>query len=270
MYKLASVTVLVVCLLAHSASAIVVKQENNAFTESTDWEYNALTNTIIIKTASNTETYVFWAHANGQPNTLAKIDEITRDTDLTSGTIRLKVSKTESGLTAGATDVDAITIDSAGVTSIIEGISITGDFLGTQAMTVDQVSQNVVVGNDLLNAITVNADLTGVIDINGSLTTPITINGRMDGTKAAPGIVISGSLGVGTGSIRVMQAATDANDAEVLSFSLGATPVTYTIKAEKPKEWKTDLDNNTAGFVGGGPANSGFKFDIVVEAGASA
>ena len=66
--------------------------------------------------------------------------------------IRVKISKTELGLTPGATEVRAITIDEPGdddITSYIEGISITGDFLAAEAMTVDHVTGPIQVGGAL-------------------------------------------------------------------------------------------------------------------------
>lgn len=163
------------------AHAIEVEQENSAFTQGTDWEYISLTNTIVIKTPSSSETYVFWAHADNDPDTLAEIREITLDQNIDPGTVKLKVSKTEEGLTPGATTIGRITIEDSGITSILEGVSVTGDFLTVDSMTVDHVVGPILVGGSLKKTITVLNDLEGRIVLEGDLVSgaDIVIGGDM-------------------------------------------------------------------------------------------
>ncbi len=159
--------------LAQAATAVEIKQENDNLGNSPGdhWTYLPLTNTIVIKTSTASETYVFWAHEDNDPDTLAEIREITLDQNIDPGTVKLKVSKTESGLTPGATTIGRITIEESGITSILEGVSVTGDFLGEAAMVIDHVTGTIEVGGSLLNAMTVNEDLEGAVTIEGAIVT---------------------------------------------------------------------------------------------------
>ena len=61
MQRFTYILALAAIICAGEALAITIEQENAAFTPGTDWEYNSVDGTITIKTASDTETYVFWS-----------------------------------------------------------------------------------------------------------------------------------------------------------------------------------------------------------------
>lgn len=102
--------ILVILALALPTFGVKVKQENTFFVENVDWEHDTLTNTVKINIASASQIYVFWAHADGDPNTLAPIEEIKRDPLLVSGTIRLNHFILNRALTGLWSDPDDFTV----------------------------------------------------------------------------------------------------------------------------------------------------------------
>jgi hypothetical protein len=170
MRSLLTVTVCLLMVGAPQAQGIVVEQLTEGLIPGVDWEYNSADGSTTVLRAHSDKTFVFWAHKDGDPDTLASIFRITHDPLLlTSGTVKIKISKTEQGLTPGATEIGAITIDEAGnddITSYLEGINITGDFLAQEAMTVDHVTGDMEFGDPydgtpagLHHALTVNRAL---------------------------------------------------------------------------------------------------------------
>ena len=166
-----------------------IKQLNTSLDEDrgNQWTYDSLFNRIRILEANAAQTYVFRATTGSDPGNdpLAEINTV--DTDISSGTIRLMIAGDVNGTSAGATAVKKIAIDPTGVTSIIEGINITGDFLATEAMTVDSVTGDMLFGErtelspaGLLNGITINGDLDGLLTVNGETDGAIHIQGAVN------------------------------------------------------------------------------------------
>ena len=83
------------CLVA-TARAVEVHQLNTAVDG--HWLYLPATETVVIMTAFEDQTYVFWAHEEGDPSTLAHIREITRDDGITSGTLKIMGGIEELGI----------------------------------------------------------------------------------------------------------------------------------------------------------------------------
>ncbi len=152
---------------AATTRGATIQQLNPALgtTPGDHWLYDSDNNIITLKTASTSETYVFWSHEIGDPDTLAPIAIITRAQTLTSGTVKVQISKSLSSLVPGATNIGRISFDTQDITSIIEGIEITGDLFTSAASAVDHVTGPIEVGGALLNAMTVLEDLEGAVSI---------------------------------------------------------------------------------------------------------
>ena len=167
--------------LTRGVSAIVIEQLNGAFTLGTDWSFDSVDGRITIITPSATETYVFWAHT-GDGSTLASISLIERDSTLTSGTVKFKISQDLIDVTAGATDIGAITLDTAGIQTELEGLNITGDILASQggAMSLDTITGTVIIGGAVRNAMTINGALEGSLAVTGTVDGSLSFNGDVN------------------------------------------------------------------------------------------
>jgi hypothetical protein len=108
------------------------------------WEPIYALKEIRITHNEGTQPFIFQAYDHDLPgDPAAPINKIS--TIIGSGEIHLQVGQPGTG-NEGATDLAAIAIDGENITSVIEGIYITGDFLAAEAMTVDHVTGPIQVG----------------------------------------------------------------------------------------------------------------------------
>ena len=148
--------VLLVLVMGPGAEAQdwMVEQSNGDIPASA-WEPVPLQKEIWITQDVGTEPFIFRAYYDDLPgDPAAPINKIF--TTLSSGEIHLQVGQPGTG-NEGATNLAAIAIDSENITSVIEGIYITGDFLAQEAMTVDHVTGPIQVGGALRRAMDVGS-----------------------------------------------------------------------------------------------------------------
>ena len=214
--KLLGAILLVIGPVSATLAANIISEWGGAVSAPANYEINQLQNTVTIKTGG---TFKFQA-LDG--TNLGVIDLIVVDPAIpTPATITLLVGRDPNDPadpqgSAGAIAVKKIDLVAGGVTSVISGLDITGDFLELQAgtMSIDGITGAVIIGGAVRNAMTINGALEGSLavtgtvdgslsfngDVNGDitleqpLTNPLTVTGSVNGV-----IVINNSNGPGPG-----------------------------------------------------------------------
>jgi len=143
-----------------------VTQHTSGIHENVHWVKDVIEHriTIVQEPSPSTLVFHFTATDPDDDDNLTYIDRI--NTNLSTATLHVQVGSSGAG-NQGATAVKQIDIDGENITSVIEGIYITGDFLENAPMTVDQVTGEIYVEGALYNPMEIRSGVSQPITMGG-------------------------------------------------------------------------------------------------------